>query len=73
LDATSLIDKFKSLFEISTLNEEKLMNEIKKQLIKDEAEEILVTICILFILEEYYNQIKNDWEEHGKKARIALN
>jgi hypothetical protein len=73
LDATSLIDKFKSLFEISTLNEEKLMNEIKKQLIKDEAEEILVTICILFILEEYYNQIKNDWEEHGNKARIALN
>jgi hypothetical protein len=73
LDATSLIDKFKSLFEISTLNEEKLMNEIKKQLIKVEAEEILVTICILFILEEYYNQIKNDWEEHGNKARIALN
>ena len=73
MDATSLIDKFKSLFEISTLNEEKLMNEIKKQLIKDEAEEILVTICILFILEEYYNQIKNDWEEHGNKARIALN
>jgi hypothetical protein len=73
LDATSLIDKFKSLFEISTLNEEKLMNEIKKQLIKDEAEAILVTICILFILEEYYNQIKNDWEELGNKARIALN
>jgi hypothetical protein len=46
----SIIQKFKTLFGIASLNEDMLKQEIKKLSSKNADDAILVTICALYIL-----------------------
>ena len=68
----SIIQKFKNLFGVTSLNEDKLRDEIKKLSSKSIADAISVTICALFILEEYYEAKEDEWQMIAKKAKTAL-
>jgi hypothetical protein len=57
----SIIQKFKTLFGIASLNEDMLKQEIKKLSSKNADDAILVTICALYILEEYFEAREDEW------------
>ncbi len=68
----SIVQKFKTLFSVATLNEDALKQEIKKLSTKGADESILVTMIALYILQEYFEAREDEWQLIAKKAKTAL-
>jgi hypothetical protein len=66
------LQRFKTLFGIASLNEDKLKQEIKKLSTKNADDAILLTICALYILQEYFEAREDEWQLIAKKAKTAL-
>ena len=60
------------MFGVATLNEDLLKQEIKKLSTKNADDAILVTICALYILQEYFEAREDEWQLIAKKAKAAL-
>ena len=60
------------MFGVATLNEDLLKQEIKKLSAKNADDAILVTICALYILQEYFEAREDEWQLIAKKAKTAL-